>query len=78
MSKQARAVGPALPGSKLSAWLKRFEKILPDINNFAAVVAVCSGADAKVIGIIWGSLKVVFKVTIPGSHKRSHKTNVII
>ena len=59
---QAKAMEPALSGrSKLSSF-KRLELILPHINDFAAIIAVCSGADAKATSLVWGSLKVVFMV----------------
>ena len=66
---QAKAMGPALSGRSKSSSFKRLESILPHINDFAAIIAVCSGADAKATGLVWGSLKVVFMVfPAPGFH----------
>jgi hypothetical protein len=59
---QARAMEPALSSRGRPSSVKRLESILPHINDFAAIIAVCSGADAKATGLVWGSLKVVFMV----------------
>lgn len=59
---QAKAMEPALSGRSKPSSFKRLESILPHINDFAAIIAVCSGADAKATGLVWGSLKVVFMV----------------
>lgn len=42
----------------------RLEAILPHLNDFAAVIAVCGGADPKTTGLIWGSLKVIWTVKL--------------
>jgi hypothetical protein len=60
---QAKAMEPGLSSRSKTSSFNRLEKILPHINDFAAIVAVCSGADAKATGLVWGSLKVVFMVT---------------
>ena len=49
-------------GSGLTGSLGRLEPILSHINDFAAVIAVCSGADMKTAGLVWGSLKMIFLV----------------
>jgi hypothetical protein len=60
---QTRALQPPAPrGSKLTTSLNRLEPILSHINDFAAVIAVCSGADAKAAGLVWGSLRVILTV----------------
>lgn len=62
---QAKALDPqnARRGKPASSFV-RLENILPHISDFAAIVAVCSGADAKATGIVWGSLKVLLMVCI--------------
>lgn len=62
---QAKAMEPATSARSKPSSFKRLESILPHINDFAAVIAVCSGADAKATGLVWGSLKVVFMVRFP-------------
>jgi hypothetical protein len=59
---QAKAMEPALSSRSRPSLFKRLESILPHINDFAAIIAVCSGTDAKATGLVWGSLKVVFMV----------------
>lgn len=60
---QTRALQPPAPrGSKIATSLSRLEPILSHINDFAAVIAVCSGADAKAAGLVWGSLRVILTV----------------
>jgi hypothetical protein len=62
---QTRALQPPAPrGSKIATSLSRLEPILSHINDFAAVIAVCSGADAKAAGLVWGSLRVILTVWI--------------
>lgn len=61
---QAKAMEPALSSRGRPSSFKRLESILPHINDFAAIIAVCSGADAKATGLVWGSLKVVFMVLV--------------
>jgi len=46
----------------MSTSLKRLEPILSHINDFAAVIAVYSGANPKATGLVWGSLKVILQV----------------
>jgi hypothetical protein len=48
--------------SRMSTSLKRLEPILSHINDFAAIIAVYSGANPKATGLVWGSLKVILKV----------------
>ena len=50
-------------GQKLSGPLGRVEPILSHINNFAAVIALYSGADPKAAGLVWGSLKVILDLS---------------
>lgn len=45
--------------------LPRLEPILTHINDFAAVIAFCSGADPKTTGLVWGSLKVLLMLATP-------------
>jgi hypothetical protein len=60
---QTRALQPPAPvGSKIATSLSRLEPILSHINDFAAVIAVYSGADAKAAGLVWGSLRVILTV----------------
>jgi hypothetical protein len=62
---QTRALQPPAPrGSKIATSLSRLEPILSHINDFAAVIAVCSGADAKAAGLVWGSLRVILTVRL--------------
>jgi hypothetical protein len=49
---QAKAMGPALSGRSKSSSFKRLESILPHINDFAVIIAVCSGANAKATGLV--------------------------
>ena len=61
---QAKALEPVVSrNAKLSTSLSRLEPILSHINDFAAVIAVCSGADTKATGLVWGSLRVILTVT---------------
>lgn len=63
---QTRALQPPAPrGSKFATSLSRLEPILSHINDFAAVIAVCSGADVKAAGLVWGSLRVILTVINP-------------
>lgn len=48
--------------TKRSTPSNRLEAILPHLNDFAAVIAVCGGADPKTTGLIWGSLRVIWTV----------------
>ena len=48
------------PGS-----LFRLESILGNINDFAAIFALGSGAEPRVTGAVWGSLKILLMVIIP-------------
>lgn len=60
---QAKAFGsPAPRNSRLSTSLNRLEPILSHINDFAAVVAIYSGADPKATGLVWGSLRAILAV----------------
>jgi hypothetical protein len=62
---QTRPLQPPAPrGSKIATSLSCLEPILSHINDFAAAVAVCSGADAKAAGLVWGSLRVILTVRI--------------
>lgn len=62
---QTRALQPPAPrGSKLAASLSRLEPILSHINDLAAVIVVCSGADAKAAGLVWASLRVILTVRV--------------
>lgn len=45
------------PGS-----LFRLESILGNINDFAAIFALGSGAEPRVTGAVWGSLKILLMV----------------
>lgn len=72
---QAKAMEPALSGRGRPSTFKRLESILPHINDFAAIIAVCSGADAKATGLVWGSLKVVFMVPSAASDSNGSTTN---
>jgi len=50
---QTKAFEPSsFRNSKISSSLSRLEPILSQINNFAAVIAVASGADAKATGLV--------------------------
>jgi hypothetical protein len=60
---QAKALEPqASRSGKLSASLNRLEPILSHINDFAAILALCTGADPKATGLVWGSLRVILSV----------------
>ncbi|KAI9846534.1 MAG: hypothetical protein M1837_003955 [Sclerophora amabilis] len=70
---QARALEPPVSRKgKLSTLLNRLEPILSHINDFAAVVAVCSGADPKATGVVWGSLRVILTLASPAGDKLNH------
>lgn len=64
---QARRDALSSGGKSLIAF-RRMEPILSHFSDFAAVVAICSGADAKVSGLVWGSLRVIFRVSEETSH----------
>ena len=71
--KQTKAMEPsATRGSKLPSSLARLEPILSRINDFAAVIAVCSGADMKTAGLVWGSLRMILMVS--GNNLGEEKT----
>jgi hypothetical protein len=59
---RARAMEPALSNRSKPSSFKRLEPILPYINDFVAIIAVSNGADAKAMGLVWGSLQVLFTV----------------
>lgn len=48
--------------TKRSTSSNRLEAILPHLNDFTAVIAVCGGADPTTTGLIWGSLRVIWTV----------------
>ncbi|KAH0544775.1 hypothetical protein FGG08_001142 [Glutinoglossum americanum] len=64
---QARALEPRLSRrtDSSSASLTRIEPMLSHMNNFAAILAVCFGADAKVAALVWGSIKVILRLASP-------------
>ncbi|KAK6527448.1 hypothetical protein TWF694_004437 [Orbilia ellipsospora] len=39
--------------------IQKLEPIISQISNFAAIIALCSGADPATTGLVWGSLKVI-------------------
>lgn len=47
-----------------SGSLFRLESILGNINDFAAIFALGSGAEPRVTGAVWGSLKILLMVFI--------------
>lgn len=51
-----------LRNSNQSSPLNRLESIFSYFNDFAAVMAVCFGADAKVAGVFWGSIRIILTV----------------
>lgn len=63
--RQTKAIeNKASTRTKRSTPSTRLEAILPHLNDFAAVIAVCGGADPKTTGLIWGSLKVIWTVKL--------------
>ncbi len=61
--RQTRAIEQqASTRTKRSTPSNRLEAILPHLNDFTAVIAVCGGADPKTTGLIWGSLRVIWTV----------------
>jgi hypothetical protein len=61
----ARALRPLQrTSSGSSGSLFRLESILGKINDFAAIFALGKGADPRVTGAVWGSLKILLKVSI--------------
>ena len=60
---ETKALEPVVSrNATISKAFNRLEPILSHINDFAAVIAVCSGADAKAAGLVWGSLRVILTV----------------
>ncbi|KAF3933382.1 hypothetical protein ABW19_dt0205873 [Dactylella cylindrospora] len=39
--------------------IQKLEPIISQISNFAAIIALCNGADPATTGLVWGSLKVM-------------------
>ncbi|KAI9794605.1 MAG: hypothetical protein M1816_004492 [Peltula sp. TS41687] len=63
---QAKALQPQSPRiGKHSASLSQLEPILSQINDFAALIALYSGADAKATGLVWGSLRLILTLATP-------------
>lgn len=54
---------PFFRSSNQSTPLNRLEPIFSYFNDFAAVMAVCFGADAKVAGLVWGSIRIILTVS---------------
>lgn len=53
----ARTIEP--PGANSSTALSRLGPNLKFVDDFSAVVAICLGANAKVIAFVWGSLRLI-------------------
>ena len=66
---QARALEPRfIRRASPSQSLTRIEPILSHMNNFAAILAVSLGADAKAAALVWGSIRIILSVLkIPSS-----------
>ncbi|KAL2351517.1 hypothetical protein BJ546DRAFT_1029279 [Cryomyces antarcticus] len=63
---QAKALQPpVLRSSRLSTSLSRLESTLSHINDFAAVVALYSGAGPKAAGLVWGSVRLMLTLASP-------------
>ena len=42
--------------------LPKLELVLSDLNNFATIIAELAGMDNRVSSLLWGSMKLLFKV----------------
>lgn len=60
---------PFFRNSNQSSPLNRLEPIFSYFNDFAAVMAVCFGADAKVAGVVWGSIQIILTVLLLAAFK---------
>lgn len=62
---EARSLEPFFRGqTRATGTIVRYESVLSQINDFAAFVAVSSGLQPKVTGVVWGSLKIIFMVAL--------------
>ena len=61
---QTKAQSPSIAqNSSLLASVQRLEPALIQMNNFATIIAVLCGADAKTAALIWGSIRIILGVS---------------
>jgi hypothetical protein len=61
---QTKAQSPSIAqNSSLLASVQRLEPALIQMNNFATIIAVLCGADAKTAALIWGSIRTILGVS---------------
>lgn len=60
---QARALEPADASNRMTvSTLNRLEPMLTHMNDFAAIVALCLGAETKTAALVWGSIRAILTV----------------
>ncbi|KAI9719975.1 MAG: hypothetical protein M1812_003100 [Candelaria pacifica] len=63
---QVKALEPAKANNRTTmSTLNRLEPTLTHMNDFAAVVALCLGAETKTAALVWGSIRAILTLALP-------------